>query len=207
MVIKTFLILILISQAFSKEARCYMIPDRESGISGYITFSQEKDNDPVQIEMNVFGTTKVHGFHIHENGNIQDGCMSAGAHFNPLNMHHGAPNATERHIGDLGNIISKSGSVRYTFKDSTISLFGKNEIIGRACVVHERMDDLGLGGNPESLKTGNAGGRIACGTVQEYNTSMALFFGIGIVSIALIGGVYMLYFRKNEGYEALKNSN
>lgn len=35
----------------------------------------------------------------------------------------------------------------------------------RGIVVHENIDDLGLGGTPLSNSTGNAGGRIACGVI------------------------------------------
>ena len=40
-----------------------------------------------------------------------------------------------------------------------------NCIVGRMIIVHEDRDDLGLGGDAESLKTGNAGKRLGCGVI------------------------------------------
>lgn len=93
-------------------------------------------------------------------------CTSAGPHFNPFGKTHGAPTDEVRHVGDLGNISTDAhGVAKGSTTDSQIKLFGENSIIGRTVVVHDGTDDLGKGGHPDSLKTGNAGGRPACGVI------------------------------------------
>ncbi|CDW53686.1 copper:zinc superoxide dismutase, partial [Trichuris trichiura] len=107
-----------------------------------------------------------HGFHIHEFGDLRSGCTSAGAHFSLSGHNHGAPSAQERHEGDLGNIVAgQDGSVTINMTDPLLIIRGPQTIIGRTLVIHEREDDLGRGGDQESLKTGNAGGRIACAII------------------------------------------
>ena len=95
------------------------------------------------------------------------GCTTAGAHFNPLGQTHGGPNDIVRHVGDLGNIeAGEDGIGKFEFDDYLMQIIGpENNIIGRAMVIHTGEDDLGKSGNDESLKTGNAGGRISCGVI------------------------------------------
>jgi Cu/Zn superoxide dismutase len=60
------------------------------------------------------------------------GCASALEHFNPAGMNHGGPNATTRHVGDLGNIdVQTNGASEGTMQDTKIQLYGHNSIIGR----------------------------------------------------------------------------
>ena len=58
-----------------------------------------------------------------------------------------------------------------------MKLFGSNSIVGRAVVVHSGEDDLGLGGQQDSLSTGHAGARFACGIlgVQPELASAAMY--------------------------------
>ena len=71
-----------------------------------------------------------------------------------------------RHFGDLGNIFAdERGIAQIDLVDNVLSLVGPNSILGRAFVVHANRDDLGRVANADSLKTGNAGARLACGVV------------------------------------------
>ena len=76
-------------------------------------------------------------------------------------MTHGGPSDEVRHVGDLGNVKAGEDKVgRYDSTDRMVMIYGDlNNVIGRSVVVHEKIDDLGKGGNEESLKTGNAGPR------------------------------------------------
>lgn len=81
-------------------------------------------------------------------------------------VNHGAPSDPLRHIGDLGNIeVTQDGVAHIEGWDHYLSLVGVRGAIGRTLVIHEKPDDLGRGGTEESLKTGSAGARVACGVI------------------------------------------
>ena len=138
-------------------------------ISGYVKFIEDVKENNVKIELNITGLRpkSLHGFHIHEAGDLTDKCISMCAHFNPYGKTHGCPGMKVRHVGDLGNIETNSkGEAKYSFYDDIIKLRGtKCNIIGRGLIIHEDKDDCGQGGNMESLKTGNAGKRIGCAVI------------------------------------------
>ena len=106
-----------------------------------------------------------HGFHIHEFGDLSDGCASAGGHYNPDGVDHG--DIDGGHVGDLGNITAnEKGEARFKIVARRVDLSGDRSVVGRAVVVHADRDDLGKGGDEESLKTGNAGDRLGCGVIR-----------------------------------------
>lgn len=120
---------------------------------------------PTLIKGTITGLTPgAHGFHIHEFGDMSDGCKSMGGHYNPDGVDHGDIN--EGHVGDLGNITAdETGTAKFTIEAKRVDLLGDRSVIGRGFVVHSDEDDLGKGGDEESLKTGNAGDRLACGVI------------------------------------------
>ena len=142
------------------KAVCVLIPTQGNNVSGAIIFT--KTPDGVLVKGDVHGLTPgKHGFHIHELGDCSaaDG-TSAGGHFNPMDMPHGAPMDMKRHEGDMGNIeADASGNAHIEYTDKMLTMSGPNSIIGRGIIVHKDADDL------KTQPTGNAGARVACGVI------------------------------------------
>ena len=142
-------------------------------VFGTVQFIQKSENEIVNIYINLSGPGLIpngqQGFHVHEYCDLSDNCKSACAHYNPFGKTHGCPGMENRHVGDLGNLnIDLFGKANYTTFDNVIQLSGKYSIIGRSIIIHKDKDDCGQGQGEkrqESLKTGNAGERIACAVI------------------------------------------
>jgi Cu-Zn family superoxide dismutase len=142
-------------------------------ILGTVRFTEDLKSDCVIIDIDITGVKKgLHGFHVHECGDMSEQCESMCAHFNPYGKTHGGPDDKVRHVGDLGNlVVGTNGSVKHRFTDSVIKLRGtKANIIGRGLIIHADEDDLGKGGQQDSLTTGHAGKRIACAVIGYAKT-------------------------------------
>jgi len=144
-------------------AQCEL--EHSDTVKGNIVMMQKTSGGPTGIKGTISGLEPgKHGFHVHEYGDLSKGCESAGAHYNPDGVDHG--DLKKGHVGDLGNIVADSNGVaNIRIVANRISLTGERSIVGRAIVVHKDEDDLGKGGDSESLKTGNAGDRLACGVI------------------------------------------
>lgn len=134
-----------------------------SGVAGTIEFTELAEGG-VRVDADITGLTPgQHGMHVHEWGDCSapDG-MSAGGHFNPDMVDHGAPGGATHHPGDYGNLEADAdGRATLSLTIDAISLTAGDEVnvLGRAVIVHEKADDFGQ-------PTGNAGGRLACGVIH-----------------------------------------
>lgn len=141
-------------------AVCVVYPTQGNSVTGTVIFTKVAGG--VKVVADLQGLTPgKHGIHIHECGDCSaaDG-TSAGGHFNPMGMNHGAPMDAMRHEGDMGNIqADATGKAHLEYIDKDISFEGATSIIGRSVIVHKNEDDL------KTQPTGNAGARVACGVI------------------------------------------
>lgn len=143
-----------------KVATAEISPKSGSEVTGTAMFTQT--GDEVTVVVQIAGASPgEHGVHVHEKGDCSapDG-KSAGGHFNPTSVDHGAPGATPSHAGDFGNItIGENGTGKLELTTKRITLGeGETSVTGRAIIFHAKKDDFGQ-------PTGNAGPRHGCGVI------------------------------------------
>merc|ERR1711997_1094404 len=142
-----FFLIVLINLVKAQEpiASAHCNFDEESGNTNNYVALLEMDDGTSLIEGFVHGLAPnpLHGFHVHEFGDLSDGCTSCGGHFNPYGNTHGGPDSDNRHVGDLGNIVANDNGDSVVFiADNQVKLTGEAEfsVAGRSIVIHEKED-------------------------------------------------------------------
>ena len=136
----------------------------DSKINGIVLLTEKKSGVLIEASVNHLAPGK-HGFHVHENGSCADAGKAAGGHFNPDHTQHGympKKGMAHSHPGDMGNLDAgpDGHAVARVFLKGVTLKEGKYAVLGKAIIVHENADDF-------SQPTGNAGGRVACGLIEE----------------------------------------
>lgn len=133
---------------------------------GKIIFIPKANRTLVHFDLKNLKPHSIHGIHIHEYGDLSDGCRSLGGHYNPSKAFHGSffVDGYNHHHGDLINNVKadENGNVHFSYLDPLIKV---HELFGRSVVLHQKADDYGLGNTKSSLLTGNAGERLDCGII------------------------------------------
>ncbi len=147
----------------SQKAVANLAPTQGNSVKGTVTFNESKGKTHIVAKVTGLKPGK-HGFHIHDKGECSapDG-SSAGGHFNPASHKHGAPDASEHHACDLGNIEADAKGRAHLERtvDFLTVADGPNSVVGKSVIVHGQEDDL------QTQPTGNAGPRLACGVIEK----------------------------------------
>jgi superoxide dismutase, Cu-Zn family len=121
----------------------------------------------VNVDVDVKGLPPgAHAIHFHAVAKCEAPFTSAGSHFNPAKKEHGLENPQGPHAGDMPNFtVAANGTAKTTVTNPRVTLAdGDNSLYangGTALVIHASADDL------KSDPAGNAGDRIACGTITK----------------------------------------
>lgn len=125
-------------------------------LCGQALFFQQKES--VLLEISVSGLPRnSSGFfalHIHEGEDCGgEEFADTKAHYNPEKTGH------PKHAGDLPPLLSCHGKAYMKVKTDRFTVC---EILGKTLVIHNQADDF------TTQPAGNAGEKIACGTIQKY---------------------------------------
>jgi Cu-Zn family superoxide dismutase len=122
----------------------------------------------VSIALDVHGLTAgEHAIHVHATAKCDaPDFKSAGGHFNPDKKQHGMDNKMGPHAGDMKNFtVDAKGNSKATVTATGVTLGDDAHSVftggGTALVIHAKADDM------KTDPAGNAGDRIACGTITK----------------------------------------
>jgi Cu-Zn family superoxide dismutase len=153
--------------AAAQQATKVDMKDAQGKSLGTATLTQGSNG--VNIALDLKGLPPgEHALHVHMTAKCEAPAFtSAGGHFNPATKKHGMKNPDGPHAGDMNNFtVGADGSVKATVTAPGVTLREgqPNSVFtngGTALMIHAKGDDM------MTDPTGNAGDRIACGTIAK----------------------------------------
>lgn len=147
---------------------------------GTVTLAEEEDHVVVSADVTGLPPGGFHGFHLHQTGQCEPesaapgepgetgAFLSAGGHVAEEGQQHG------EHAGDMPPVrVTESGDAVLELHLDTVTMADLMDNDGTAVMLHADPDNLAniperYAGGPdeETLTTGDAGDRIACGVIE-----------------------------------------
>jgi superoxide dismutase, Cu-Zn family len=160
---------LVVSSAFSAAAQKAVKVELHDGMGASVgTAMLSAAPKGVSIKLDLMNLPPgVHGIHVHAVAKCEGPAFTtAGGHLNPDMKHHGLDNPDGPHAGDMLNVtVAADGTAKSTIVAPGVTMGdGANSIFsngGTALVIHAMTDDQ------KSDPAGNAGARIACGTITK----------------------------------------
>ena len=154
------------SQVFAQSAVKVDLKDAMGQSVGTATISVSAMGAQIALDLKNLPPGQ-HAVHVHAVAKCEGPAFTtAGGHFNPEMKMHGLESPTGPHAGDMPNFtVAADGTAKTTIMNPRVSLAeGSTSVFtngGTALVVHAAADDM------KTDPAGNAGARIACGTITK----------------------------------------
>lgn len=158
---------IVATAALSAQMKHVDLKDAKGTSVGMAMISPAKGGG-VSIDLDVHGLPPGdHALHFHAVPKCEGpDFTSATGHFNPMSKKHGMENAEGPHAGDMNNFtVDAKGNAKTTIVNKNVTMGAEPNSIyangGTALMIHAAADDM------KTDPAGNAGARIACGTITK----------------------------------------
>lgn len=153
-------------ESATKTLEMALEPKSDSNVSGKVVFTETEGLVTMVATLSSLSEGE-HAIHIHEKADCSspDG-KSTGGHWNPTLKPHGKWGAKEGyHRGDIGNFKADAdgnGNITFSTNEWCIGCDDeKKNIVGKAIIVHQGVDDF------TSQPSGAAGSRVSCGGIIQ----------------------------------------